>query len=146
LVTVRYPFHPLVGKELRWIKFRAGPPAIYEIDLLDSRLFLPAWMTQAWSADVKVVDSPQIEARKLLELADIAQNFLAALKESSCNPSEAQFQEEHDDDKVRSANAAVGDLPSVSGSIRTPGGDHAQSGQPAACGSRRRARKRGGGK
>ena len=58
-ITIRYPFHPLAGKEFHPLRFDEGPPAVYRLELTHRRVSVPQWMTEPGAAEVQVTDALQ---------------------------------------------------------------------------------------
>jgi hypothetical protein len=109
LVTIHYPFHPLVGTQFRPVQARSGPPPVYVIQLPDGRLAVPTWMAEEWTSTLQLSELPTISAEKLLELASLVKKTLDDLQSTSCIVSENSNSTEDDDDgQIPSASPSNG--------------------------------------
>jgi hypothetical protein len=146
-ITITYPFHPLAGRCFAPEKFNSGPPATFSIQFLERQLLVPAWMTESPASLLGLSDTPLVDARTLLDIADI-------VKGTCVPPGSASGILHSDTNQVEDlehgkAKATSPSFPSSSGR-RTPGlspgnGDRnpGRNGRPVAGRQRRRRRKGG---
>lgn len=72
-LTIRYPFHPLFGRELPVARrFGAGEILRFELQADDRCVLVPAWMTDAGTCrDLTAGDEPRVSIGALLQLGDL---------------------------------------------------------------------------
>ena len=87
-ITVHYRFHPLAGKQFRPVRVRTAPPPTFVVELSDSRLAVPAWMTEEKASKLELVELPSLDADSLLRLAALVERALDHDDPDSCILSE----------------------------------------------------------
>lgn len=76
MISVRYPFHPLVGRRFRPVRKRAGPPPSFTVELPEKLLAIPVWMTEQPAETFQLTETPTITVEALLDIADLIYHAL----------------------------------------------------------------------
>ena len=68
VVTIHYPFHPLVGQRVSPVMVRTSPLRAFVVRRGQHRLTVPAWMTEPAFADLRVAPDPRVSVEALLQV------------------------------------------------------------------------------
>jgi hypothetical protein len=145
IVTIRYRYHPLAGRQFRPDRTLAGPPPVYVLQLSQGRLSVPVWMTEDWASNLRLADRPFLSVDQLLELSYFLEKTLVDLTTSSCIlPQESVSEEDHEDGQTDSAQlCGRSDQRTDRSAARGPKAGRRVHGKPASSASERPGKKGG---
>jgi hypothetical protein len=74
--VVHYPFHPLHGRELEVSVCARRGESVATVFVDGTRLQIPSWMLEQWSAALEIGQCPSVDVSALLLVADLLSDLI----------------------------------------------------------------------